>query len=536
VEGLTVNRIVGLLGWLGVVLVLAAVALRFTRPDLQPWYQGLAIGGLVVTGLYALTQWREIARSIQGRNVKYGSLTAGSVVLFVAILSGINWIGTRQNKRWDLTGAQQFTLSDQTRQVVRELDRPVKATAFYNAQTGSESVYRDTLDEYAYLSSQFTAEYVDADKDPARATGLGVQTLPTIVFEYDGRVERTGAVDEQSLTNALKKIVLGRAKKVYFLQGHGERDADGGDASGYLGMAKELANDNFEVAKLNLAQAGSIPDDATVLIVAGPTADALPAEIDLIKAFLGRGGKLLLLLDPPDLEQRSPPAAFIELAREWGINVGSDIIIDQSGLGRLVGGGAETPVAMPVPHPITSNFNLFTAFRLARSVAPVEGGANGRTAQKFLESSAESWAETDLKALYSTGTPERNLDKGDTNGPVSIAAAVSAAVTTPAPAPATPETPADADAPTPETRVAVIGDSDFGSNRYLNVPGNAPVFLNTVNWLAQQENLIAIRPKAAESRPLSMTADQFSLLRLFTMIVFPLLLVGNAVRIWWKRR
>lgn len=528
------NRIVGLLGWLGVVLVLAAVALRFTRPDLQPWYQGLAVAGLVVTGLYALSQWRDIARSMQGRNVKYGSLTAGSVVLFLGILVGINWIGSRQNKRWDLTEGQQFTLSDQTRQVIRELPRPMTVTAFYDAQTQSADTYRDKLGEYGYLSSQLTVEYIDAVKDPARAQGLGVQTLPTIVFEYDGRVERTTSVDEQALTNAIKKIVLGQAKKVYFLQGHGERDSDGTDANGYGGIARELRSDNFEVEKLPLAQAGSIPDDATVLVAAGPTADALPAEIDLIKAFLARGGKFLLLVDPADLEQRSTPAAFIELAREWGMNVGSDIIIDQSGLGQLVGGGAETPVANPVSHPITANFGLFTAFRLARSVTPIEGGTDGHFAQKFLESGAQSWAETDIKALYSTGKPERNLDKGDVNGPVSIAAAVSAAVAAPA-ADAAPDA-ATPDAPRPETRVAVIGDSDFASNRFLGVPGNAPIFLNTVNWLAQQENLIAIRPKSPESRPLTITQDQQSRLVLFTLLIFPLMLIGNAVRIWWKRR
>jgi ABC-type uncharacterized transport system involved in gliding motility auxiliary subunit len=167
-------------------------------------------------------------------------------------------------------------------------------------------------------------------------------------------------------------------------------------------------------------------------------------------------------------------------------------------------------------------------------VTPIEGGTDGHVAQKFLESGAQSWAESDIKALYSTGKPERNLDKGDVNGPVSIAAAVSAAVAAPA-ADAAPDA-ATPDAPRPETRVAVIGDSDFASNRFLGVPGNAPIFLNTVNWLAQQENLIAIRPKSPESRPLTITQDQQSRLVLFTLLIFPLMLIGNAVRIWWKRR
>lgn len=533
------NRIVGLLGWLGVVLVLAAVAVRFTRPELQAWSQGLAIAGLVVTGIYALTQWRDIARSMGGRNVKYGSITAGSVAVFLAILVGINWISNRQNKRWDMTAGQQFTMSDQTKQVVRELTKPVTAIAFYDGGSQTDATYRDKLDEYAYFSTQFKPEYIDAVKDPTRAQALGVQSLPTIVFQYDGRTEKTTSVDEQSLTNALKKVVLGQAKKVYFLQGHGERDSSGSTADGYGGVARELANDNFEVATLTLAQTGAIPDDATVLVVAGPKSDALPAEIDLIKKYLAKGGKLMLLLDPAEPDQRSLPESFIGLAKEWGITVGTDIVIDQSGLGQLVGGGAETPVAMPVSHPITqATSNQFTALRLARSVSPAEGGAEGRFPQKFLESGPQSWAETDVKALYATGRPERNLDKGDVNGPVSLAAAVSAAATDvpAAAAPADPAAAPPADAPKPETRVAVIGDSDFASNRYLGVPGNAPLFLNTINWLALQEGLIAIRPKTPASSPLSMTQEQVTQLQFFTLLIFPALLIGNAVRIWWRRR
>ncbi|MEZ5317757.1 MAG: Gldg family protein [Vicinamibacterales bacterium] len=521
------KRIVGLLGWLGVVLVLAAVALRFTRSDLQSWSQGLAIAGLVVTGLYALTQWRDIARSFQGRNVRYGSITAGSVVLFLGILIGINWISNRQNKRWDLTAGGQFSVSDQTRQVVTALDKPVKVTVFHD--TGADEVYRDKLDEYAYLSPEVSVEYVDANRDPARAQGAGVQALPTILFEYEGRTERTTAADEQSLTNALKKVVLGQAKKVYFLQGHGERDSSSSNPDGYSGITADLANDNFEVGTLSLAQTGKVPDDATVIVSAGPTADLLPGELDLIKGFLSRGGKLLLLFDPDTPDQRSSPASLIGLASQWGIKVGNDIVVDASGLGQMVGAGAETPVAMPVSHPITANFRLFTAFRLTRSVVPVEGGADGHVAQTFLESSPQSWAETDIKGLYASGQPKEDLDGGDSPGPISIAAAVSAAA---------PDAPASdsPDAPKPETRIAVYGDSDFATNRYIGVPGNGPIFMNTINWLAQQENLIAISPKAAENRPLVMTQDQQSLVRWLAMLIIPGLLFANAVRVWWRRR
>ena len=531
------KQIVGLFGWLGLVLVLAALALRFIRPEMENTRFGLTIAGLVVTGLYVLSQWRDIARSFQGRNVKYGSITAGSIVIFLAILVAINYISNRQNKRWDLTSEQQFSLSDQSKQVVAELQKPLSVIVFYDGGQSRENDFRDKLDQYAYMSKQISVEYMDAMRDPARAQGLGVNQLPTIIMQYEGRTERSTSVDEQALTNALKKVVLGQTKKVYFLQGHGERDIAGGqDPGGYSGAATALKDDNFETATLVLAQAGKVPDDATVIVAAGPASDFLPGELDLIKAYLAKGGKLLLMIDPIGPEQKSEPTGAIALANEWGAKVGNDLIVDASGLGQLVGGGAETPVAMPVAHPITNNFREMTAFRLARSVTPIEGGTNGHIAQKVVESGPQSWAESDLKSLYATGRPEKQLDKGDSAGPIPIAVAASAAISAPPPPPPADGATPPPDAPKPETRVVIVGDSDFAGNRMMGLSSNRNLFLNMVNWLAQQENLIAIRPNNPGNTPFAMTMDQSNQIMWLTIFIIPGLLIANAFRVWWKRR
>ncbi|MCC7010837.1 MAG: GldG family protein [Acidobacteria bacterium] len=523
------KRLFGAIGWLGVVLVVAAVVLRVVRPEAPQWSQRLALAGLVVTLLYGLTQWRDIARSFQGRNVKYGSIAASSVVLVLGILVGLNWIASRQNKRWDLTAAGQFSLSDQTKKILAELKQPLTIRAFY---TGVADQYRDRLKEYEYASSQVSTEFIDAERNPLEAQKREITTVPTFLIEYAGRTERASSDDEQSLTNALKKVIEGKAKKAYFVQGHGEKDPTASDPNGYSGIADALKTDNFDVAPLTLAQQGSVPDDATLLVIAGPKTDLLQGEIDAVKAFLARGGKVALLIDPPDKGTAPDVSRLIALAEEWGVDVGNDLVVDASGLGQLIGTDASVPIAMPVAHPITENFRVMTAFPLARSVAPVEGGRGGHVPQKVLETSPQSWAESDLESLYSTGRPSRDPDKGDKAGPVSIAAAVSAAATN------APAAPADAapDAPKPETRVVVVGDSDFASNRALGIQGNRDLFLNMANWLAQQEDLIAIRPRSPESRPLTMTADQQAMVFWFTMVIVPLLLIGNGVRVWWKKR
>jgi ABC-type uncharacterized transport system involved in gliding motility auxiliary subunit len=529
-----VKRILGLLGWLGVVLVLAAVVLRFQgyKAEWQQWSQTLAIAGLIVTALFALSQWRDIGRSFQGRNVRYGSIAAGSVLVFLAILVAINWISNREHKRWDLTGNKQFSLSDQTRKVLAELKKPLVIKAFYEGGAGGPAGLpdlKDHLSEYQYASKQVAVEYIDAVKDPIQAKSNQVQTYGTVVLQYDGRTERAAQTDEQSLTNALKKVIEGQSKKIYFVQGHGEHDTEGSDRASYSAIVQSLKSDNFDVAKLALAQEGKVPDDATVVVVAGPKTDYLAPEVDALRAFLKKGGKVLLLLDPVDKADAPPLTSLVALAKEWGIKVGNDIVVDASGMGRLINAGPEVPIAMPSQpaHPITKDFRLMTAFPLTRSVTPIEGGTDGKVAQRFLETSPQSWGEVDLKGLFATSRPSHGKDS--VPGPVPIAAAV-AAPAPDAPAPATP------DVPKPEARLVVVGDSDFASNSALGIQGNRDIALNIVNWLAQQENLIAIRPHDPQDRRIQLTEDQTQRIFWIALLVIPGLLLANGVRVWWKRR
>lgn len=526
------KRLLGLLGWLGVVLVLAAVALRFIKPGLPTVYRSLALAGLGVTVLYALSQWRDIARSFQGRGVRYGSIAASSVLVLLAILVGVNWISSRQNKRWDLTAAQQFELSAQTKQILGKLTKPLSIKVFYGNQVSADQ-FRDRLAELQYISKQISVEYIDADKDPLQAKASGIEQYGTILFGYDGRTEKATSSDEAAIANALKKLTEGKAKKVYLVQGHGEHDTAGTDQNtSYSAIQTALQSDNFEVAKLTLAQQSKVPDDATMVIIAGPKTDFLQTEMDALRGFLRRGGKLFMLLDPPDKADAPPLANLIGLAKEWGIDVGNDLILDP--VGQQMAGSAGAPVAMPVQHPITDKFGYLTAFPLARSVTPIQGGTNGKVAQKLLETSPQSWAKADFKPLLSPtqgqpAKPTRDLDKGDKPGPVSIAAAASAAAPD-APPPVTP------DAPKQESRVVVVGDSDFVSNRAINFGGNKDLFLNMGNWLAQQENLIAIRSRDPEDRRLTMTQDQSDRVFYITVLIIPALLFFNGAWIWWKRR
>ena len=539
------NRVLQGLGWTGVAVVFAALVVRFTLPDRQELWWWLAVAGLVMVAVHTLSQWRDILAFFSRRQAREGVMATSGVALALGILVAANYILSRQNVRWDLTAAQQYSLSDQTRRVLEELDAPISVLVF--AREAEFPGFRDRLDEYAYVSSQVNVEYIDVDRSPVRARQYEVQAYGTIVFDYEGRIERTTSNSEQELTNALIKAVEGEERTVYFVQGHGERDPEGDDRDGYRAVRDALGRDNFRVESVVLAQTGEVPADATVMVVAGPSTDLLPAEADLLRDYLEGGGKLLLMLDPPDTEDDPPQPNLTALAGEWGIELGTDVVVDASGVGQLLGTDASVPVAATYPpHAITDGFNLLTAFPLARSVRPATGGVSGRTGVVVVETGARSWAEADLSQL-ATGEVTLDEDAGDVPGPVPVATVVSQTIEEPEPAPDDEDadgaadsnagdTDADDDEPPLEARLAVFGDSDFASNSAVGIQGNRDLALNTINWLAQQENLIAIRPREPEDRRITLTADQQARVYWLSLVLLPGFIAGAGIYTWWGRR
>ncbi len=539
-------------GWAGVGLVAAAVVTRFVAPEQQELSWWLSVAGIVLLAAHAAGQWRQIADFARRRQTRYGAVATSGIVLALGIVVAVNYILSRQNVRWDLTAGGQYSLSDQTRSVLESLEAPISVLVFDRDQEFPR--YRDRLGEYEYVSPQVTVEYVDIDRNPVRARQYDVQSYGTIVFEHEGRIERVVSSSEQELTNALIKAVEGEERTVYFVQGHGERDPASSDREGYSSLVEALERDNLAVETVVLAQTGAVPDDATVLVVAGPETDLLPAEADLLRGWLNEGGKLLLLLDPPETSDEPGAPNLVALAADWGMEIGTDVVVDASGVGQLLGTDASVPVAASYPpHAITDRFNLLTAFPLARSVRPVAGGVEGRIAEAFVETSPRSWAEQDLSELAGGEVALDEAD-GDVPGPVPIAAAVSMVIDDAAagddgaePGDGEDDRAAEADGEegpevepetgaTVEARLAVFGDSDFASNGAVGIQGNSDLALNALNWLAEQDSLIAIRPREPEDRRITLTADQQARINWLTLLMIPGAILGAGVYTWWSRR
>jgi ABC-type uncharacterized transport system involved in gliding motility auxiliary subunit len=525
-----IHRILNIVGWLGTGLVFAAVAVRLLRPEWDQYAIYAAWAGLVCVLLYAAGQWREILAFFTRRQARYGAIATVSVFVVLGILIAVNYLSAKQNKRWDLTENQQFSLSEQSVKVLQNLDAPVKFTVFDRATEFDR--FRPRLEQYAYVSDQVSVEYVDPDSKPVQAKEYEIQSYGTIVVDYKDRRERITSSDEQDITNALIKAVSGKERTVYFLQGHGEKDPNSTERDGYSAVVETLKRDNYKVEKLPLAQQKDVPEDATALVIAGPTSDLLEAEVEAIKRYLARAGKLMVLIDPAVGGQGDLPR-LEGLLSEWAITLGDNIVVDVSGMTNE----PSLAVAIGYPsHAITERFNTLTIYPLARSIETGGTGAGGgRTAQPIVETSQRSWAETNLKSLAGGESVAMDEGTGDKPGPITVAAAVSAPADQAPPLDDKAKQDAE-NAPKPESRVVVFGDSDFPSNAYGGIEGNPNLFANAVNWLAQQENLIAIRPKEPGDRRLTITASQQRLVFLLSMLGIPAVVFGAGIYTWTRRR
>jgi ABC-type uncharacterized transport system involved in gliding motility auxiliary subunit len=445
-----------------------------------------------------------------------------------AILGLVNYLSqSRFNKRVDLTANSVNSLSEQSDKVLKSLDAPLKLTLF--DQTARFDQYRDRLSMYGDSSNRVTVEYVDGDREPARAKQAEIQAYPTILIDYKGKTEKVTTVDERDLTGAIIRATTGQQRKVYFVQGHGEKDPNSNEPSGMAGVVQYLKLDNIGIDTLALAQKKDVPDDASVVVIAGPTTDFLDDEIEMLKRYLDKGGRLLLMVDPVLGGRDQQLTKLTALMKDWGLEIGNDVIIDLSGRspnGTFIVAGPPYP-----PNPILDNFRKGLVFPLARSVTPITPAPAGKTAQKLVETSSAAWAETNLDDLRKGTQPQPDTENGDKAGPVGIAATVTTA--SPPPADAASK---DKPAAPPQTRIAVFGDSDFASNAAAGNLGNVDFFPNTINWLTAQESLIAIRPREAGDSRLTITPGQTNLVWWFSVLFVPAAVFGTGILAWMRRR
>ena len=465
------------------------------------------------------------------RSVRYGSNVAVMLVLAFLILVLINFLSARHFSRLDTTKGRQFSLSEQTKKILKGLEQDINVTAFYSERHYRRIFAEDILNEYAQQSNRFHLTFIDPNVKPGLVIAYQVRRDGTVVFESGDRREDVESYqnEEQDFTSAILKIISTEQKKVYFLDGHGERDIDGYEDYSYGDLKKIIEADNYQADKLVLAGQPAVPADCSVLIIAGPQKPLLSQEEEAIEKYLDKGGKAIIMVDPP------PSPSLKRLLGKWGVEVHDDIILDN--FAQTIFGDPSIPVTVRyVDHIITSPITgVMTFFPMARSLAPkVNSRDDVEVTQLVKTNDDRSWGEIDTEALLSDR--RATYDEGrDIQGPMCMAVAVAVKEKSEAETSSAPGQPPQEE--TREKRVLVaIGDSDFVTNRYLQ-QGNPDMFMNAVNWLTEEEELISIRPKDQEqARIQNLTGRQLRLVTYSSIFAIPILLLIAGGLVWWRRR
>ena len=348
--------------------------------------------------------------------------------------------------------------------------------------------------------------------------------------------EPAKALTEEEITGAMIRATKTGDRNVCFLSAAGEHTIDDTGADGMSVVKQYLERDNYKVREESLrpeakpeagkpltvgqtaAPAGNveIPKDCTVLVVAAPQNAYPPATANAIKTYVEGGGHALIMLDETLRLGRGEPAApqpELEAAlADWGVTLNKDLVLDFGGIGQVFGLGPEVPMILqyeshPIVQPLT---RVPTAFPLSRSLT-LKSGPKG-TATKLFGTTEDSVAVTEIG-------PGGQVDpKKGTKGPLTLAAAVTLMGATPG-------------------RAVVIGSSAWATNNYAGTRqlANHDLFTNMINWLSSDEDLISIRPKETDDRPLSPTTPVSRIFWL-SIVIFPGAIVAFGLATWWKRR
>jgi ABC-type uncharacterized transport system involved in gliding motility auxiliary subunit len=495
---------------IGGVAVVGALGAGLVLGQMKTWMWILGGVGLALLVAIVLLRPGGIVSLLRRRQARYGGNAVLMSVAFIAILVLANYLGARHHWRWDVTAEKQFSLSEQSIQVLQELTEPVQVKLFFTPANASLQEAEDLLKEYTQRSDKVTYEVIDPDTQRRIALDYQISRDGTIVFERGKRREFAFGTQEQDLTSALLKASRDEIKGVYFLTGHQERSPESTEATGYSLIKEVMERENYRVATYNLAVTDTWPTDMAVLVVAGPQRALATEETARLAQFVDQGGSLLVMVEPG---MADPLNGFLHA---YGLDLPDDVVIDPS---KSFFGDVGSPVADKYAyHQITKDMNgLTSVFAMARSLAQTEPAPSGWTVQMLAETSADSWAETSYRE------PDVKPGADESRGPLGLVAAIE------------PSTEG-----TGKGRLVVIGDATLVGDDLLgsvsgNI-GNIDLFMNSIGWLAEDEALISIRPKEVEERSVVLTAPQARGVIYSSILFVPLVVLAAGILVWWRRR
>ncbi len=435
------------------------------------------------------------------------------VVLFLALMGLLAWLSQLNPLSIDLTANQRNSLSAETIRLVKSLQYPLEITIFISPVNENRDVLERLFMRYQQQQPLVKFRSLNPDLSPDLLRQYDIRSDGETLIEYQGRSEKISQVSEAIVTNAIQRLIRQGERWLVFLQGHGERNPYSERNHDFSEFATRLAGKGYTIENLMLTQSNSIPQNTDVLVIASPQVALLPGEVDLIEEYLQGGGNLLWLADT---EQTADSMELI--SNRLRIEFLPGVIVDPNsqllGLNRV-----DFALVADYPrHPITQAIDSLSLFPQAQALE-FNGDGGIWQQRNFLLSSEASWNETGEMA----GDIFNGDNDDETIGPLKIGMTLTASH--------------DNDTGgLIEQRIAIVGDADFLSNRYLGNGSNLELGLNLANWLSHDDNLIAISPRAAPDTKLELSQTQQIIIAVGFLVLLPLLLFGAGLTIWLKRR
>jgi gliding motility-associatede transport system auxiliary component len=430
------------------------------------------------------------------------------VILLLVMVGLLGYLALATRLQWDATQNSRNSLSQASIATLQQLAGPVDITVYATDRDMKFGDVRDIIGNfialYQNIKPDITVTFVDPVAQPKLAQQAGVRVNGEMVISYKGRREHLTVINEQAMTNLFMRLARDEEKMIRVLTGHGERSMSG-DANYDLGeFGKQLLDKGFKSSTLNLALEQDVPIEASILIIASPQKDLLPGEVDKLLTYIDRGGNLLWLVDHESLRGLLPLAEQLQLTLTPGVVVDPQAKQLKAPITFTLGVGYGQ-------HAITNNFDYLTVFPFARQITINEN--KEWYGISLVDAAQQGWVETgDLN-------DDVSFDQMyDVAGPVSIAAALSRSVRD------------------KEQRVVVVGSGHFLANTYLGNGGNLDFGLNLINWLAGDDQLITIQPRATRDSRLVFSETTLTLIVVSFLIVLPVLLLASGIFIWWYRR
>jgi ABC-type uncharacterized transport system involved in gliding motility auxiliary subunit len=511
------ERIVQAVGFFALALLALGAALYAINSAYRVLTNALLVGGATAFLVYVGSNLRVIGAFFRKRSSRYGANMIAMIIMFSTIIVIIQAVSVRHSYRYDLTRNKRFSLAGQTSNVLRGLDKDIELYGFFRQADAERSRATDLFAQYTHHSGRIRSELIDPDRKPGRAATMGVTDYGTVVIQCGNKREQVGRLSEEALTNAILKVTRDVVKVVYFVVGHGEKDPTSSGPAGYSIMRDAVESENYDVKTLSLFDEPAVPEDCHLVIVAGPTNDYFESETTKITEYLSSGRNALFLADPrvslPNIEK---------VLAQYRVILEDNVIIDP--YSRIFGAEYTVPVVTQyVEHPITREIDVATFYPMSRSVRLAPPGDQGVVAQYLAQTGKSAWGETDLDGVR-RGQAVR--DEADAAAPLAIAIIASKKYEDGAPS----ATGSD------ESKIVVFGDSDFADNSAFRISGNADLLLNAINFLAEEKELLAIRPKEGLGDRLFLTASEGRFIFLVSVVLLPLSVIGLGTSVFVKRR